>query len=82
VTTQGGMTIRIAVSGIRAQGRDTMGVRIIRVEDGDQVRDAVVLAAEATPADTTPAPPSAPPPTGAEGTEEEEPPEDRGSPTS
>ncbi|MCI4367606.1 MAG: DNA gyrase subunit A, partial [Thermoplasmata archaeon] len=82
VTTQGGMTIRIAVSGIRAQGRDTMGVRIIRVEDGDQVRDAVVLAAEATPADTTPAPPSAPPPAGAEGTEEEEPPEDRGSPTS
>ncbi|HTT25482.1 MAG TPA: DNA gyrase subunit A, partial [Thermoplasmata archaeon] len=72
VTTQGGMTIRIAVSGIRAQGRDTMGVRIIRVEEKDQVRDAVVLAGEAAPSDSTPAPPTAPPPAGGEGAEDEE----------
>jgi DNA gyrase subunit A len=66
VTTQGGMTIRSPVSGIRAQGRDTMGVRIIRIEEGDQVRDALVLAGEAAPADTTPAPPSLPPEAGSE----------------
>ena len=82
VTTQGGMTIRIAVSGIRAQGRDTMGVRIIRVEEKDQVRDAVVLAGEAAPSDSTPAPPTAPPPAGGEGAEDEEVPEDRGAPPS
>ncbi|MCI4335822.1 MAG: DNA gyrase subunit A [Thermoplasmata archaeon] len=43
VTTQGGITIRIGVKGIRSQGRNTMGVRIIRLDEGDQVRDAVVL---------------------------------------
>ena len=59
VTTQGGITIRVPVSGIRSQGRNTMGVRIIRIEEGDEVRDAVVLAASIEPT-TTPAPPSAP----------------------
>jgi DNA gyrase subunit A len=43
VTTQRGMTIRAPVAGIRSQGRDTMGVRVIRLDDGDEVRDAVVL---------------------------------------
>ena len=43
VTTQGGITIRMSVSGIRSQGRNTMGVRIIRLDEGDQVRDAFVL---------------------------------------
>jgi DNA gyrase subunit A len=43
VTTSGGITIRLAVSGIRAQGRNTMGVRMIRLEEGDEVRDAIVL---------------------------------------
>jgi len=45
VTTQNGITIRMSVKSIRDQGRNTMGVRIIRLEEGDQVRDAVVLAA-------------------------------------
>ncbi len=48
-TTQGGITIRAPVKGIRAQGRNTLGVRVIRLEPGDTVRDAVILV---TPGDT------------------------------
>jgi len=44
VTTQGGITIRMAVRGIRSQGRNTMGVRVIRLDPDDEVRDAVALA--------------------------------------
>ncbi len=43
VTTQRGITIRQMVKGIRSQGRNTMGVRIIRLDEGDEVRDAIVL---------------------------------------
>jgi DNA gyrase subunit A len=43
VTTQGGVTIRVPVGSIRTQGRNTMGVRIIRLEEGDAVKDAVAL---------------------------------------
>ncbi len=43
VTTQGGITIRMTVTGIRSQARNTLGVRIIRLDEGDSVRDAVVL---------------------------------------
>ena len=43
VTTQGGITIRMSVGSIRSQGRNTMGVRVIRLDPEDQVRDAVVL---------------------------------------
>ena len=43
VTTQGGVTIRVPVASIRAQGRNTMGVRIIRIEERDAVKDAVAL---------------------------------------
>ena len=43
VTTQGGITIRMAVKGIRSQARNTLGVRIIRLDEGDIVRDAVIL---------------------------------------
>jgi DNA gyrase subunit A len=45
VTTKNGITIRIAVKGIRTQARNTLGVRIIRLDEGDEVRDAVVLSA-------------------------------------
>ncbi|HKV90025.1 MAG TPA: DNA gyrase subunit A [Thermoplasmata archaeon] len=45
VTTQRGITIRMAVKGIRAQGRNTMGVRIMRLDEGDTVKDALVLPA-------------------------------------
>ncbi|MCI4353804.1 MAG: DNA gyrase subunit A [Thermoplasmata archaeon] len=54
VTTQNGITIRLAVKSIRDQGRNTMGVRIIRIEEGDQVRDAVVLASSIEIAPGTP----------------------------
>ncbi|MCI4328323.1 MAG: DNA gyrase subunit A, partial [Thermoplasmata archaeon] len=45
VTTEKGVTIRMAVKGIRAQGRNTMGVRVMRLDDGDSVKDALVLPA-------------------------------------
>jgi DNA gyrase subunit A len=43
VTTQRGITIRMAVKGIRTQSRNTLGVRVIRLDEGDEVRDALVL---------------------------------------
>ena len=43
VTTQNGITIRMAVKGIRSQARNTLGVRVIRLDEGDTVRDAVIL---------------------------------------
>ena len=43
VTTQRGVTIRAPVEGIRTQGRNTLGVRVIRLDEGDMVKDAVVL---------------------------------------
>jgi DNA gyrase subunit A len=45
VTTQNGITIRTAVKGIRSQGRNTLGVRVIRLDDGDEVRDAAIIEA-------------------------------------
>ncbi len=42
VTTQHGITIRADVRGIRTQSRNTLGVRVIRLDEGDEVRDAVV----------------------------------------
>jgi len=63
VTTQDGITIRISVAGVRSQGRNTMGVRIIRLEESDQVRDAVVLAsAIEVPGGGPAAEPGGPPP--------------------
>jgi DNA gyrase subunit A len=84
VTTQGGITIRTPVKDIRAQGRNTMGVRIIRLDEGDTVRDAVPLDPPPEEPDTSGSlpPPGAPPaddepeePT-LEGATEGEPPED------
>ena len=43
MTTQHGITIRMAVKGIRSQARNTLGVRVIRLDEGDTVRDAVIL---------------------------------------
>jgi DNA gyrase subunit A len=45
VTTKNGITIRVTVTGIRSQSRNTLGVRVIRLDEGDEVRDAVILAA-------------------------------------
>ena len=43
VTTEHGITIRMAVKGIRSQARNTLGVRVIRLDEGDTVRDVVIL---------------------------------------
>ncbi len=43
VTSQRGITIRLAASSIRSQGRNTLGVRIIRLDEGDEVKDVVLL---------------------------------------
>ena len=43
VTTQGGITIRLSAASIRSQGRNTLGVRIIRLEEGDAVKDVILL---------------------------------------
>jgi DNA gyrase subunit A len=83
VTTQGGMTIRVPVGSIRAQGRNTMGVRIIRIEGDDRVKDAVPLDPPAESPEGAAPPPSSgggPPPGPEEGADgaEEEPPADDG----
>jgi DNA gyrase subunit A len=65
VTTHRGITIRMAVKGIRSQARNTLGVRVIRLDEGDEVRDAVILeptietnGSEAPPGTPDPASPS------------------------
>jgi DNA gyrase subunit A len=88
VTTQRGITIRMAVRGIRSQGRLTLGVRVIRLDEGDTVRDAVILEPTldtngSDPPEKETLPPASPPddaPDPAPGTtsdEEEEGPADR-----
>ena len=76
VTTQNGITIRVAVKAIRSQSRNTLGVRVIRLDEGDQVRDAVILEAavdgEAADASANGAPPG----TTSELPTPEEPPDD------
>ncbi len=41
--TQGGMLVRIAMTGVRDIGRNTQGVRLIRVKDGDQLIGAELV---------------------------------------
>ncbi len=72
VTTQGGITIRVAVRGIRAQSRNTLGVRIIRLDEGDLVRDAVALETPIETASGVSAPPPEDEPPAAEGPEDGE----------
>lgn len=43
ITTKAGIVIRIAVSDIRVMGRATQGVRVIRVDDKDEIADVTVL---------------------------------------
>jgi len=77
VTTLHGITIRMAVKGIRTQSRNTLGVRVIRLDEGDEVRDVVILepTLEAPGGDAAVAPSDAAPPT-APPTEDEPPEED------
>ncbi len=46
VTTQKGMVIRISCKDIREMGRNTQGVRIIRLREGDRVSDVVKIEVE------------------------------------
>ncbi|MCI4369152.1 MAG: DNA gyrase subunit A, partial [Thermoplasmata archaeon] len=75
VTTQGGITIRMEVKSIRSQMRNTLGVRVIRLDEGDEVRTAVVLASSLEGHDVLVEPSAGPPPPDEppEGSAEEEP---------
>ncbi len=47
ITTTSGVTIRTAADALRVMGRATQGVRLIRLDDGDDIADvAVVVSAE------------------------------------
>jgi DNA gyrase subunit A len=48
ITTEQGMTVRIPVRDIREQGRNTMGVRIMRLNEGDKVVSVTQVLAEPT----------------------------------
>jgi DNA gyrase subunit A len=72
VTTKNGITIRVAVKGIRSQSRNTLGVRVIRLDEGDEVRDAVILEAPVD-GDAAPLPPTAELPTPDDDTPDDEP---------
>ncbi|HEV8594002.1 MAG TPA: DNA gyrase subunit A [Thermoplasmata archaeon] len=89
VTTKNGMVIRCPVSDIRVTGRAAKGVRIMRIEDGDQVMAVARLIGEQEAekaieeAESAPRPPPAPPgptigPTEEAASEEPEEPEDPG----
>ena len=76
VTTQRGITIRLAVATIRTQSRNTLGVRVIRLDEGDEVRDAVTLAPTVEVGDAAPPVGDAPPPDDAADEPPEAPPDD------
>ena len=46
LTTEQGMNVRIPVKDIRSQGRNTMGVRIMRLNEGDKVVSVTKVMAE------------------------------------
>jgi len=46
ITTEHGMTVRVPVRDIREQGRNTMGVRIMRLNEGDKVVSVTLVLAE------------------------------------
>ena len=39
IITSGGMVLRQAVSELRTMGRNTQGVRLIRMNEGDEIAD-------------------------------------------
>lgn len=45
ITTKGGIIIRMPVGDIRIMGRATQGVRVININDGDEIADVAVLPA-------------------------------------
>jgi DNA gyrase subunit A len=44
ITTNSGITIRTAAAELRVMGRATQGVKIIRLEEGDEIADVTVVA--------------------------------------
>ena len=75
LTTQKGVTLRAPVSQVREQGRNTLGVILMRLEEGDEVMAAVRLVAPGE----APAPP---PPDRPGGPGDEAPPEEDDAPPS
>ena len=43
ITTRNGITIRMAVADLRVMGRATQGVRVIRIDDADQIADVAIV---------------------------------------
>jgi DNA gyrase subunit A len=43
ITTKAGITIRMAAADIRIMGRATQGVRVIRLDDGEEIGDIAVI---------------------------------------
>ncbi|MDP4821049.1 MAG: DNA gyrase subunit A [Saprospiraceae bacterium] len=43
ITTRSGIMIRMAVNELRVMGRATQGVRVIRLDEGDQISDVAVV---------------------------------------
>ncbi|MGQ9582627.1 MAG: DNA gyrase subunit A [Thermoplasmatota archaeon] len=60
LTSERGVMIRVPVAQIPVQGRATMGVRIMRLEEGDRVRGVERIAVEVNGGDRTGAPGAAP----------------------
>ncbi len=48
ITNRSGITIRIAVNGMRVMGRATQGVRVIRLDEDDEIADVAVVAHDAS----------------------------------
>jgi DNA gyrase subunit A len=46
IITENGIAIRLAVRGVRAMGRNTQGVRLINLRDGDQIAAATQVPAQ------------------------------------
>jgi DNA gyrase subunit A len=46
ITTTNGVTIRTAANALRVMGRATQGVKLIRLDDGDDIADVTVVARE------------------------------------
>jgi DNA gyrase subunit A len=45
IITENGIAIRLAVSGMRVMGRNTQGVRLINLRDGDRIAAATQVPA-------------------------------------
>jgi DNA gyrase subunit A len=43
ITNRSGIVIRMAVSDVRVMGRATQGVRVIRIDDNDEIADVAVV---------------------------------------